>query len=500
MESNINWLDLPDNIWESILNNLEDKDLLKASETCKKFNNLLSISSSLTKKLRLEIGNKLMEIAVRMFKNGNAMCIFHLVLMKQCLQKSERKYDKIRIYAILDFEQDDMMYAIYDILKLLAGSVKEITFYNAKLNDDEFFKIMQIMKNLKVLKFCGGSFCNEDVTEIVRPDIVPSIQEIYIETVEEFSFEKLYLFDAITTLDLSFCTTVDETFENFLLMQKNLKVLRLWYSKFVSSLFNTDKLASTITFSLEKLTLAGVEWTNNESAMKFFKTQTKLKHLQLDLQHLYKFKVHDQIVWFNKFLVQFFVNNLQLKTVALSTSECNIKDYRFLEGIVNPSVDHLDLRLDSSQNGTEHVAALTKLFPNVKNLVFTAVNQINHGMDQICNWKLLETISCIPSDINQFSKIVSLGEKLTTCTIIYSSEEYLNKPQMINFLNRHQNIKHMILKSYIYNNTLVTDEMLSLIVNNSKSLETLISDGKICSFSDYHQHTWSQIVRGIQDN
>ena len=200
MDSDINWLHLPAEIWEIILSNLEAKHLLKASETCKQFNDLLSKSQLLIKKLCLEIGSIFMQYHIRNDGNAYEKYFCELNLMKECLQKLERKYEKIRICAILDFEQDDMIDVIYDILKQLEKSVKQITFYNSTLQDDEFFKMIQIMKNLKVLKFRRGRFCDEATSEI-QSDTFPTINEIYIEQVKGFSFEKLYLFDNLTTLD-----------------------------------------------------------------------------------------------------------------------------------------------------------------------------------------------------------------------------------------------------------------------------------------------------------
>ena len=94
MDSNINWLHLPDIIWESILNNLKGKDLLKATETCEHFNSLLSRSQHLMNKFCLQIMNPYANYYIRN-KNGRKRLyrkyLWELKYMKECLQKTEKK-------------------------------------------------------------------------------------------------------------------------------------------------------------------------------------------------------------------------------------------------------------------------------------------------------------------------------------------------------------------------------------------------------------------------
>ena len=468
MESQINWLHLPDIIWELILCNLKVKHLLNASETCKKFNYLLSRSPRLMKKLSLRIGNPdpfkflILHNPAREKEYEEYLCKFKL--FKKCLQKSNRKYDSIIIC--------DIKCAIFDIVKQFAKSVEQIKFLESSLQDGEFFKIIQIMKNLKILKFEGRFFnIGQDKTS---KKIVSSVNEIYIDNVEGFSFKKLHLFDKIIILDVYDCDYDCETFESFLLVQKNLKVLHL-RSQRDDSLFRTDELTNNIKFSLHELTLDTVQWTDNEIALKFFKTQINLKKVSLELQNLDKIGV-DERMCHDDLLIHFFGNNLQLKTVFL-TSECNINDFSFLDGIVNSSVENLELRLDPLQNATELIIVFAKLFPNVKNFTYAVSNETDHGLDQINNWKSLESIKCEIRDINQLFENINLNEKLTTCTINCTFRSQLKSPKLMEFLTCHKNIKHMTFCASRFHIN-ISDEILSLIVNTTKSLETLICNGK----------------------
>ena len=490
MQSEINWLHLPDIIWESILSNLDAKCLLKASLTCKKFNDLLSISHSLMEELSLEIGNIFMDYRIRNKENEYKKYFCELKLIKECLQKSERKYESITIYDLDDHAAENYIIdVLIDILKLLAGSVKQITFCDTSLKADNFYKLIQIMKNLKVLKFKGSDFDRGQVKSVkysVWPDkkvVVPSINEIYIDQVYNFSFEKLYLFDTITTLEVNESYTDYETFENFLSMQKNLKVLRLRHLR-SHFLFQTDELITNIKFSLDELTLDEAYCLSNENAMNFFKKQINLKKVTLNLQNLVSIRFGEEMCC-NELLIHFFGNNLQLNTVNLSTYEYRIQDFSFLKGIVNPSVENLELLLDSSRNGTKFIAAFTKLFPNVKNFAHTLENEVDHGLEQIHNWKYLESINCSVKDINQFFQIINLGEKLTTCTINCFYVDDIRKPQLIVFLNRHQNIKYLSLNPHFFDETTISVEILSLIVNKLKCLKTLMYRETICSLSNY---------------
>ena len=477
MESDINWLDLPDKTWELIFSNLNKRHLLKTSATCKKFNDVFSTSQHLIKNFRLRIGKRILYHSG--FNNAlelecaNLKSIGELKLMKECLQMSKRKYDSIMICALTNRKtKNNIVDVIVDILIQFARSVEQIIFHNAVLQEDGFFKIIQTMKNLKVLEFEGYlcSICQpEAVMEVVRSDTLPSINKISIKTVEErFSFQKLHLFDYVTTLEVEGCDRDYKTFDSFLLIQQQLKVL---YLSNLQSLFKTEN----INFTLEELTLHKVYWNENEIAMKFFRTQTNLKKVTLYLQN-FIFNRLDKKKWYNELLMHLFGNNLHLRTVKLSSCQYNITDFSFLEGIVNPSVENLNLNINRSQNAAELVATLIKLFPNVKNLTYTVRNGLDHGLDQIHNWKSLESLNCNLEDINEFYNNIDSWEKLTTCTISYSYEDCLRKPKMMEFLTNHQNIKHFSLNPRF--NTTVPDEILSSIVNTLKSLETLICNGK----------------------
>ena len=473
MDSDINWLHLPDIIWELILSHLDYNSLLRASVTCKKFNNVFSISKRLMKKLRLTIFDPSVEYKMKIARwKENKSMDCELEPINHCLQNSVRKYESILIRRLSDdaaktYVED----VLIKILKHIAGSVEEIQFYDTSLKDDELFKIIQIMKNLKILKFKQHNYHIDRsvITEVVIPDIVPSINEIYLYNVRDFSFEKLYMFDNLTTLDVSDCTTDYRTLENFLSMQKHLKILRLSHLH-NDSLFQTDKLATNIKFSLDELSLRRFNWSNNDNAMKFFKTQINLKKVTFGLQHLNDIDLL-------KLLILFFGNNLQLKTVVLSTYDYIINDFSYLESIVNPSVENLELYTNRRQNATELLIAFTKLFPNVKNFTYQIINKV-HGLNQIHNWKCLEYLNCKLEDVNLILENVNIGEKLTTCTIKCSNLDDIRKPEFLAFLIRHQNIKHLTLNSDYHDNA-VPDEILNLILKLLKSLKTLIWNQKI---------------------
>lgn len=210
--------------------------------------------------------------------------------------------------------------------------------------------------------------------------------------------------------------------------------------------------------------------------MKFFKTQTNLKIISLGPC---SFHECDDI------LVQLFGNNPQLKTVNLTTSYNNFEDFGFCEGIVNPSVENLTLKFYYDQDATQYLIALTKLFPNVKKFTFT-VYEYKHGFDPIHNWKSLESINCTLNikiyDLNL--QKIDLFEKLTTCTIIISYEMCFEVDKILEFLKRHQNIKHFAIcldKNY----ATIPDEFPVLVVKTLKSLETLICNGKKFLLSNY---------------
>ena len=162
----------------------------------------------------------------------------------------------------------------------------------------------------------------------------------------------------------------------------------------------------------------------------------------------------------------------------------------FLEGIINPSVENLELRIEPSANADITIAAFTKLFPNVKNFTYEVKNEYDHGLDQIHNWKSLESINCMISNINEFFNNINLLEKLTTCIIYFRNKDDFMKPQLMNFVTCCPNIKYLSLNTPQLK---VPEEILFLIVKALKSLETLIWNKEICSLSNYSANLYNRI-------
>lgn len=101
-----------------------------------------------------------------------------------------------------------------------------------------------------------------------------------------------------------------------------------------------------------------------------------------------KFTLKDQIklderILHNKFLIHLFGNNLQHKTVIISTFSVVFNNFRFFGGIVNPTVERLEYVLETTQNATEFIIPFIKQFPYVQNFYYIVWNEIDHGLDQI---------------------------------------------------------------------------------------------------------------------
>ena len=174
METVINWLDLPVEIWELILSNLDAYELLKASETCIKFNNVLSMSQRLMKKLSLEIGNTYLTYLSENKLAKKKVCedsLSELNLRKEYIQKSDRKYESILIFSLMDHVAEHYIKnVLFDILKQFAGSVKQITLMDISLQDNNknsfchtvsveiISLIVKTLKSLKTLKYDGKNY------------------------------------------------------------------------------------------------------------------------------------------------------------------------------------------------------------------------------------------------------------------------------------------------------------------------------------------------------
>ena len=106
------------------------------------------------------------------------------------------------------------------------------------------------------------------------------------------------------------------------------------------------------------------------------------------------------------------------------------------------------------------------------NFTYTVTNVVDHGLNQFHN-KL--------DNVYDFLENINLGEKLTTCTInSFYHRDFFKNSRMFNFMTRHKNIKHLSLNSPHFRKEL-SDEILDLIVNTLKCVETLKYNGKNCS-------------------
>lgn len=126
----LNLLDLPNEILVEIFRNLRTHELLKLTETCKKFNSLVGTTKILIKKVPLQI-------SCRNFKNP----LF--------IEKSSRKYQKINIKY---FRDENFAQVLQLITSIFNSCVNKIKFTRSDFSVRILLDILKVTKNLKLLE------------------------------------------------------------------------------------------------------------------------------------------------------------------------------------------------------------------------------------------------------------------------------------------------------------------------------------------------------------
>ncbi|CAO1316172.1 unnamed protein product [Diamesa serratosioi] len=285
-------LSLPDEVLESILDYLDVTSLLLSTGACSKLNNLISESPRIIKKLTLKIDENQKdrnhsddEENDQSLSLLNDAALINSQTVICSVLKSRRKYKKIVISH--PFGNKKTREQVKQILILFSKSVQELTF----MVDDSFTKkeIIEILNSCVNLKKCTLDFIyfKKDDDEFESPKL-PKMEELII-IIEE---PKLYgIFSCCNKLKKLYVSETHSNTENagngqlleeFLAKQQQLVDFTLIKEE-TYKMFSTN-LLSHINFNLQRLELKGdISFVDSDNALKFFKTQTQLKEIDIHL-------------------------------------------------------------------------------------------------------------------------------------------------------------------------------------------------------------------------
>ncbi|CAO1408977.1 unnamed protein product, partial [Diamesa tonsa] len=254
----MDWFDLPEYLWITILEQLDVKTRLKLSETCSTFNNLL-FNTVLSKRMKLRIDLRRETHLVNIFENSN------------------RKYKSVKCLHVSEYlgKPSADFEVMLQILNRFSDSIREIRIICIKISCTNWNRLLQSLKYVETFDLFLMTFY-QPPTRITG--IENSVLKFDALSMIRCDLRYLDIFDGSSVYKMELRAKNDHinNYIPFLKKQEELKSL----SADISMLFENDKLKK-VKFSLEFLDLYNARWSNKQSALNFIRTQTKLRKVLL---------------------------------------------------------------------------------------------------------------------------------------------------------------------------------------------------------------------------
>jgi hypothetical protein len=352
---------------EKIFKKLDGKSLLKASEACQRFEEILSTSRALMRKIKFKISFPEDEDIKKILK-GLVACKEHLT----------RDYLNLQIVRLRDNIlncSEDMREAFLSIITKLAPTITNLEINNCYLLRYDITLMLGKFENLVVLKLENLMFSDDFMpSEIAAEDQMnssltcPNLRVLRLVQCDFYCLLQLKSHSKLHVLEISipsYNRSDVEELENFLLRQTELRELTLISFRFNSS-YSTDRLEN-VHFQLETLYLKDI----SAHCLAFLKSQTKLQSFSLRRFRSWIQPKEANYMGFCEAMKHILVKN-PIKTLCIDTTAtaAYIKDSEFLQDMCNKNVTQLTYIRDSIDT-SELFTSFMRLFPNVKALNFT---------------------------------------------------------------------------------------------------------------------------------
>lgn len=276
----VNWIKLPEQIWISILQHLDVKSMLRASETCTMLSNLVEIKK-LTDRIKLSfvltpyIKNDVTEAAKKIMEVfGNSNRDYKTVEF-DFLQKSIFAEPAPRFYKVA-------LGKSIQIIKMFSYSVRNVHFKNFQGDDRPCKKALKKDKNLRIRYFSINMGCKKELDSMCFRDFMryamftPSCDQLCMKDIVNDS--EMGQFDHVRVIRLEIAGRFTKPYEQFLLKEENLENL----TASTTEMFENNAL-SNVKFTLNFMNLSDSKWTNKKNALNFIRTQTGLEFVKIKL-------------------------------------------------------------------------------------------------------------------------------------------------------------------------------------------------------------------------
>lgn len=268
-----------------------------------------------------------------------------------------------------------------------------------------------------------------------------------------------------------------DNFENFLLSQICLKELRMKNIQY-PRMFQSDR-TNEIQFKLKTLELKDCYFANCDHADNFFRTQTDLKHLSIQIQNE-KIRELDSMNWYNNILKT--ITAAHLETINIEKNNYELENCDFLPKARNPHVKRLNYKATSDDDSLLF-KSLLQIYSDLKEIIF----QTEESEDTDCGICFNE--GTVLEKVEKMSVMNSSATSLVNILTPYLTDfqfvpgktgEFIDDPFGL-FFHRHRTIKHLTIgtlteRSYFF----VSYNLCSLMVNFLNHLESVTIYSKFC--------------------
>lgn len=390
---------LDDITWHDIFLHLDGISLTRASETCKRFNVIISESSKLLDKWKVSLEFPDVQTGESsQFNCGTTI-----------LPTPIRSYQHLEIIRLHDdflHRTPEFTASFFNVMSKLSSSVKTLVIRNCQLLRKDLVKILRKFSQLIECSFQNVLLYDDLAPTEISNIPCPNLTKLVLSKCDLFCllvFKSHEKFKSVSILEPHYIRADIEEIENFLLRQSNLKELNLLDFRFNSS-YSTNRLAN-VPFQLDSLSLNDVNWDILQHCGIFLRTQRCLK--KLELKNFNKMIAADNYQWFCDVMRHFFTNNPQLRSFAIDTrltSHEIIKDEDFLVDIVNQEITNLCYSKGGGDK-SQLLKIFTRMFPNVKLLKFNdASSDSTTALPLIQLFKSLESLEMklAPASLSEF--------------------------------------------------------------------------------------------------
>lgn len=338
-----------------IFSNLDVKSLIQICYTSEHFNEVVSSSKSLMKKLKFTI--KLLDNTGEVVLNVNDIT---------------RPYQNLKIENLKEQLIENRKSLRKQFEMLISKIASKITLLHIKdcyISRTEVVALLRKFPTLVELKLdsvmISDDYMGENDSEILP---FPQLNNFRLINTDFFCFLLIQLHENLQSLEITsplYTRTDVEILEAFLLRQRRLKSLKVSTLR-LNSTYSTNRLHQ-VAFQLETLILDDVVWDIPEHCKQFLLSQTSLRKFGLRSFKKWITPREDMSLWFNEVMKHILIRNINLESVTIDEfgAYSHLKDGEFLIGECNKNVKALEyIRCRTSQT-SEFLKISTRIFPNL---------------------------------------------------------------------------------------------------------------------------------------